>query len=118
MPHDELLDFWRDISRFRPVMLEPFLKLRDLTAALHLDVEFDVLCEPWPREVARTYERLSSHDVKLRVRDVRLRVELLPIIDTALDLLRPQCLNYRRHSRQKWILLLLLFKAAVEGNDG
>ena len=58
----------------------------DLACALNLDVQLDVLGQPRPGEVARADQRLRADDLELGVRDVRLGVELVLVVDAALDL--------------------------------
>ena len=83
---DGLDDRVGDVRRLVPVRLEPLLELGDLARALDLDVQFDVLGQAWAREVARADERLRADHFELRVRDVRLGVELVLVVDAALDL--------------------------------
>ena len=45
-----------------PVRLEPLLELSNFAGALDLDIEFDVLSQPRPREVARADESLGAND--------------------------------------------------------
>ena len=75
---DDLEDLGRDVLRLVPVLLVPLLQLRDLAAALHLDVQLDVLRQAGTGEVATNRpapERRSTSS--LRVGDVRLGVELV-----------------------------------------
>ena len=96
---DGLDDGVGDLARLVPVLLEPLLKLRDLARALDLDVELDVLGQARAREVARADERLRADHLELGVRDVRLGVELVLVVDAALDLAGSQRLEDRRARR-------------------
>jgi hypothetical protein len=69
-----------------PVGLEPFLELGDLAGALDLDVQLDVLGEPRGGEVTGTNQGLGADDFELGVDDVCLGVELVAVVDAALDL--------------------------------
>lgn len=86
-------------------------KLRDLATALHLNVELDVLRQPRPGEVRRANERLSTNHIELRVRDVRLRVELVLRVDATLNLAALERLDNRRHTVEERRLRLLRFDA-------
>ncbi len=66
--------------------LEPFLKLDDLAGALHLDIQVDVLGEARGGEVAGANQGLGANHFELGVGDVRLGVELVAVVDAALDL--------------------------------
>ena len=86
MARDRRDDGIRHFGRIVPMSLEPFLKLGDLTRALNLNIKLDVLGKPGRREVARTDQRLGADHFEFRVRDIRLRVELLAVVDAAIDL--------------------------------
>ena len=92
-----------DVGRFVPVRLEPLLELRHLASALDLDVELDVLGQPGTREVAGADQGLGADDLELGVRDVGLGVELVLVVDAALDLSRPQRLDDRRNAVQEGV---------------
>ena len=115
---DGLHHFVRDRNTLLPVDLEPLLKLGDLACTLDLYVELDVLSEARLSKIARAHECLGTYDFEPRVGYVRLRVKLVLIVDTALNLAAAQRLQDRGHARQKRILLLVRLHAAVEGvND-
>ena len=97
-----------------PVRLEPLLKLGNLACALDLDVELDVLRKTRCGEVARPDQRLRANHLKLRVRDVRLGVELVLVVDTALDLTGAQRVENRRDAVQERVGILVRLKAPVE----
>ena len=111
---DGLDDRVGDLRRVIPVRLEPLLKLSDLATTLNLDVELDVLRETRGREVARPDQRLRADHLELRVRDVRLRVELVFVVDTALDLTGAQRFENRRGAVQERVGVLVRLKAPVE----
>ena len=114
MVRDRLDDGLGDLARFVPVRLEPLLELRDLARALDLDVQFDVLCETRPREVAGAHQRLGAHDLELRVGDVGLGVEFVLVVDTAFDLPGAERVEDRRDPMQEGVGLLVLLNAFVE----
>ena len=111
---DGLDDRVGDLRRVIPVRLEPLLKLSDLATTLNLDVELDVLRETRGREVARPDQRLRADHLELRVRDVRLRVELVFVVDTALYLTGAQRFENRRDAVQERVGVLVRLKAPVE----
>ena len=94
--------------------LEPLLKLHDLARALDLDVQFDVLRETWPREVAGAHQCLGTHDLELCVGDVGFGVEFILVVDTAFDLPGAGRGEDRRDPVQEGIGLLVLLDAFVE----
>ena len=114
VPLDGLNNRFGYIPGFVPVRFEPLLKLADLACALHLDVEFDVLGEPRPREVARTNQCLRAHDLELGMSDIRLRVKLGPVVNPALDLPALQAIQNCRHAVEERIVLLVGFDALIE----
>ena len=111
---DGLNDRISDLDRLVPVRLEPLLKLGNLACALDLDIELDVLRKTRCGEVARPDQRLRPDHLELRVRDVRLRVELVLAVDTARDLTGAQRGENRRNAVQEWIGVLVRLKALVE----
>ena len=111
---DGLDDCVSDLGRLVPVRLEPLLKLGHLTRALDLDIELDVLRQARGGEVARPDQRLRPDHLELRVCDVRLRVELVLVVDTALDLTGAQRVENRRGAVQKRVGVLVRLKAPVE----
>ena len=115
---DGLDDGVGHVARLVPVRLEPLLKLGDLARALDLDVELDVLGEAGAREVARADQRLRADDFELGVRDVGLGVELVLVVDAALDLPRAQRLEDRRDAVEEGVGVLVGLDAAVEDLDG
>ena len=111
---DGLDDRVGDLRRVIPVRLEPLLKLSDLATTLNLDVELDVLRETRGREVARPDQRLRPDHLELRVRDVRLRVELVLAVDTARDLTGAHRVENRLDAVQERIGVLVRLKTLVE----
>ena len=114
MARDRLDDGLGDLSRFGPMCLEPLLELRDLARALDLDVQFDVLCETRPREVAGSHQRLGAHDLEPCMGDVGLGVEFVLVVDPAFDLPGAERLENRRNPVQEGVRLLVLLDALVE----
>ena len=117
MARDRLDDVLGDLFRFVPVRLEPLLELRDLARALNLDVQFDVLRETRPREVAGAHQRLGAHDLEPCVGDVSLGVEFVFGVDTALDLPGAERFEDRRDTVQEGVRLLVLLNAFVEPGE-
>jgi hypothetical protein len=66
------------------------------------------------REIARADQSLCADDFELRVRDVRLRVELVLVVYAALDLAGAQRFEDRRDTVQERVGTLGRFDAAVE----
>ena len=97
-----------------PVCLEPFLELIHLAGALDLYVQLDIRGQAGLREVARPHQRLRADHLEFRVRDARLGVELVAVVDATLDLLRSERLEDRRHAVQERVGVLVGFEAAVE----
>ena len=111
---DGLDDRVGDLGRLVPVRLEPFLKLGNLAGALDLDIELDVLRQARGGEVARPDQRLRADHLELRVRDVRLRVELVLVVDTALNLPGAQRIENRGDAVQERVGALIRLKAPIE----
>ena len=114
MARDRLDDGLGELVGFVPVRVEPLLELRHLARALDLDVQLDVLREAGPREVAGAHQRLGAHDLHLRVGDVGLGVELVLVVDTALDLPGAKRGEDRGDPVQEGVRLLVVLDALVE----
>ncbi len=97
-----------------PVHLEPFLELGHLARALDLDVQLDVLGQTRACEVAGAHQRLCTHHLELRVRDVRLGVELFLVVDAALDLAGAEGFEDRRHPVKEGVPVLVRLDALVQ----
>ena len=72
---------------------------------------------PGAREVARADQRLGADDLELGVRDVRLGVELVLVVDAAFDLAGTQRLEDRRDAVEERVGVLVGLDAAVEDLD-
>ena len=59
-------------------------------------------------------KRLRTHDVELAVGDVRLRVELVLLVDAALDLPVGHRLGDRRHAVEERVVALVVLEAGVD----
>ena len=117
VPRDRLDDCVGYLGGLVPVGFEPLLELCDFTSTLDLDVEFDVLGEARRREVAGPHQRLGSDHFQLGMRDVGLGVELVLVVDPALDLPRAQCVENGWDAVEKGVGGLVGLDAAVEDLD-
>ena len=115
---DGLDDGVGHLARVVPVLFEPLLELRDLAGALDLDVELDVLGQARSGEVARSHQRLRADHFELGVRDVCLGVELVVVVDAALDLPRSERLEDRRNAMEEGVGFLVGLDALVEDLHG
>jgi len=96
------------------VRLEPLLELRDFARALDLDVELDILGQARRREVARSHQRLRADYLELGVRDVRFRVELVAVVDAAIDLPRSERIEDCQNAVEEGVGFLFGLDAPVE----
>ena len=105
-------------SLLSPNAFEPLLKLGDLARALNLNIQLDVLGQSGFGEIPRTNQSLRADDLKLRVSDVGLRMELVPVVDAALDLSRMKRVKNCRDTFEKRINFLISFDTVVQAIDG
>ena len=84
---------------------------RPRPCTLDLDVQLDVLRETRPREVAGAHQCLGAHDFEPCVGDVGLRVELVLVVDAALDMPGAERVEDRWDPVQEGIRLLVLLDA-------
>ncbi len=110
---DDPEDLGRDVFGSLPVLLVPLLEHGDLGAG-DLDVQLDVLGQARIGEVRRADQSGGTDDFHPRVGDVRLGVELLLAVDTALDLAGLQRFDDLGHTVEKVVLLLCLLEAVVQ----
>ena len=81
-------------------------------------LRLDVLGQTRSGEVARAHQRLRADDFELRVRNVCLGVELVVVVDAALDLPRSERLEDRRNAVEERVGLLVGLDALVEDLHG
>ncbi len=113
MPLDDLEDFRRHVLGVVPVFLVPLLEHADRRPG-DLHVQFDVLGDARQGEVRRADQGEGADHFLPGVGDVGLGVELVLLVDPALDLARADRLHDGRNAGEEVVLLLLGFQAVVQ----
>ena len=99
VPLDDLEDFRRYVLGVVPVLLVPLLEHADRRSG-NLHVQLDVLRDARQREVRRADQGEGADHFLPGVGDVGLGVELVLLVDAALDLARADRLHDGRNTRR------------------
>ena len=100
----------RDVFRFVPVTLVPFLKQANIRAA-YLDVKFNVVGKAGIGEVGRTHQAERADDRCAAMGQIGFGVELILAKDAALNFAAADGIDDGRYAFQKIVLGLFVFEA-------